>query len=432
MVLEDRIKNYRNGVRNMDYLFYVVQLLICVLETCLFYAWGRAFVGEKERNKVVLGICIATASIIRFALELLPNALYYSSFLILLLFVILGALLLQRKRIILLFYTFVYCTIGLAVSFLFNRVFHFPITILIQGIICLFLMKKCKPERKAYCIEKYTIMTVLPGCIFVYAACTYGFITITDGFSVENALLVGGNIVVILVEMVMLYLVREFSESMWKSEEVRLCMERDKMEKRHYQNMEEQHEQYDAVIHDIKHVIRAMAAMSQMKDENSEDIIRLMERINLSIGKISDKEYCGNKTLNALLLERIAFAEEQGVVLELEVIEPLQLSKFDELDLISLMGNLLDNAILAEGKVENPQKVYCRIALSRDFEHLIIQVENSYEEKAITTRNRPEGKIGSKHGIGLDSIAEIVSKYGGIMDTFKEDGRYRTKIIFPV
>ncbi|MDD6810299.1 MAG: GHKL domain-containing protein [Lachnospiraceae bacterium] len=416
----------------MNYLFYVAQFLICVMEICLFYIWGRTFIGVKERSKLISGICIAVASGIMFLFEIIPVALLYRSFLCLIPFIGVGVALLQRKGKILLFYTFVYCTLGLSIAFIFNRELHLPITVLVQGIICFLLMKKLKPERSAYCVEKHFLFDVLAGCVFIFTACAYSLADITDGFNVENGLVVGGSFVVILTEAILLYLVKEFSKSIWASEEARLCIERDEMAKKHYQNMEEQHEQYDVVIHDMKHVIGAMAALSQLKGENSEDIIRLMKRINLSIGKVSDKEYCRNKVLNALLIEKSNFAEEMGVELDLEVIEPLQLSKIDELDLITLMGNLLDNAIIAESKVNNPEGVFCRIALSMNFEHITIQVENSYEGKPFKVKMKPEGEIGNKHGIGLDSIEEIVRKYGGVMNTFKEEGRYFTGIVIPI
>ena len=115
----------------------------------------------------------------------------------------------------------------------------------------------------------------------------------------------------------------------------------------------------------------------------------------------------------------------------MNIVEPLRLSKIEELDLITMMGNLLDNAIIAESKVKNPKDVFCRIALSKDFEHIIIQVENSYEGKFFQKKARPEGKPGAKHGIGLNSIEEIVRKYGGIMEGSVENGRYWTKIVIP-
>ena len=133
-------------------------------------------------------------------------------------------------------------------------------------------------------------------------------------------------------------------------------------------------------------------------------------------------------------MERKDYAEDNGVKLNLEIKEPLYFQEIDDADLITLMGNILDNAIEAEKQSGKREGILCRMWMAREGRHMIIQVENSYEEKdsAENTKFRRPVSIGAKHGIGLKSVQNIVRKYGGIIESKKNEGRYNVKIILPV
>lgn len=203
---------------------------------------------------------------------------------------------------------------------------------------------------------------------------------------------------------------------------------------KYYQDLETLHEEYDVFLHDMKHTMRTIAALA--REGNNEEVERLIKRLQISLGDIEEKIICSHKILNALLLERKAYANDNGVILELDISEPLCLQEIDDMDLIVLMGNLLDNAIEAEKKYEKKEGggILCSIRLAREGRHLLIQIENSYQEQG-NKRNFKKGvteRIGQKHGIGLGSVRRIVKKYGGIMECKKSGGRYLVKVILPV
>ena len=51
------------------------------------------------------------------------------------------------------------------------------------------------------------------------------------------------------------------------------------------------------------------------------------------------------------------------------------------MDLCTLVGNVLDNAIEAEEQAAEPEGILFSMRMSREGHHIIIQVENSYSEK---------------------------------------------------
>lgn len=205
-----------------------------------------------------------------------------------------------------------------------------------------------------------------------------------------------------------------------------------KLQEKYYQDLEKMHEKYDVFLHDMRHAMRTIAALS--KEGNCEEIGRIIGNLQASLGNIDEQLICSNKILNALFSERKGYAKENGVALELKISEPLYFKDIDEMDLITLMGNLLDNAIEGEMQAGKREGVLCDMHMARNGRHMVIQVDNSCGEKR---RNKAKAikrqeRIGEKHGIGLASIQEIVRKYGGIFESSQSGGRYQVKIILPM
>ena len=200
---------------------------------------------------------------------------------------------------------------------------------------------------------------------------------------------------------------------------------------KYYKDLEEIHEQYDVIIHDIKHMMRTVNTLAE--EGRCKEIEELIGDMQIKVLNIQKRTICSHKILNALLTERKAYADERGVVLELEIAEPLHLQNIDDVDLITLIGNLIDNAIEAEICSHEQKGVLCRIHMSSNRIHVVIQIENSYTDKEAGTETiHHSDSIGNRHGIGLKSVKETVRKYGGVFDCWQSDGRYIVKVILPV
>lgn len=205
-----------------------------------------------------------------------------------------------------------------------------------------------------------------------------------------------------------------------------------KMKEKYYQELEELHEQYDTFLHDVKHTMRAIAALAG--EGANDEIINLIDGLRVSLSRIEKNVICSHKILNALFTERKSYADEKEIMLEFDITEPLYLQDIEDMDLCTLVGNVLDNAIEAEEQAAEPEGILFSMRMSREGHHIIIQVENSYSEKNSENQGKSAeaGRIGAKHGIGMRSARKIVKKYGGMIDEAKEDGRFRIKMILPV
>lgn len=246
-----------------------------------------------------------------------------------------------------------------------------------------------------------------------------------------NSRLIIGSFSALVVNVGVAYLFGRLTKILENVDELERRLVRSELEEKYYREMDAAHEQYDILLHDVRHMMRTIAAL--LKEANFEEIGRLVSERRETLRNMEQRTVCSHKVLNALLLERQDYADSQNIKLVLEIKEPLLLQNIDELDVITLMGNLLDNAIEAEKHAKKQEGILCQMRMTREGWHMLIQIENSFEEKPESRRPLPKlGRVGNKHGIGLSSVRESVKKYGGIMEWSKTQERYTVKILLPV
>jgi two-component system CitB family sensor kinase len=124
--------------------------------------------------------------------------------------------------------------------------------------------------------------------------------------------------------------------------------------------------------------------------------------------------------LAALLLGKTAQAAERGIELEIVGGLPAELP-IGPRDLVTLVGNLLDNAFdaVALTRASTPQRV--RIELAGDNDHLDLTVDDSGpgiapDDRAHVLERGWSSKAQEGRGLGLAIVAQVVSQHGGTLD----------------
>ena len=100
------------------------------------------------------------------------------------------------------------------------------------------------------------------------------------------------------------------------------------------------------------------------------------------------------------------------------------LDDMNVMDICTIFGNALDNAIEYEEKIEDRKKRLIRVAVYSQNQFVIIRVENYCEVQLAGGGVLPETTKKNKeyHGYGLKSIRTTAEKYGGSM-TVRTEGR---------
>ena len=144
------------------------------------------------------------------------------------------------------------------------------------------------------------------------------------------------------------------------------------------------------------------------------------ERANRIIG--SD-----NKVLDYLINTKLGNLNDTEITVSGSVGD---LSDIDDLDLASLLGNILDNAVEATA---NANKKRIELIFFKENSSRVIICKNTIASSVLKTNKELKStkRRDGMHGYGTSIIAKIVEKYHGLVEYFEDDGMFGVQLVFP-
>ncbi len=141
----------------------------------------------------------------------------------------------------------------------------------------------------------------------------------------------------------------------------------------------------------------------------------------------------GNKVLDTVLTTKSLYCNKHGITFTC-VADGTLLDFMDVMDICSIFGNALDNAIECEMKIPEKEKRLIHVTVSRQKAFLILRFENYCEEEVqhqggtLTTTKKDK----KYHGYGMKSIRYTVNKYGGAVTIDTKENWFDLKILIPI
>jgi len=186
-----------------------------------------------------------------------------------------------------------------------------------------------------------------------------------------------------------------------------------------------------SIKHDIKMHLFALKDYVAENEAAMDYLNRLVEDIGDS--KIYSKT--GNIAVDSVINFKLKTADELDIKLYVKAAIPQTLS-VETVDVVAILGNLLDNALDAVAKVEE-KRIDVNISYNKNT--LIIEVCNTFDGivkysdvtdgvgKAIITR-----KSGDYHGYGLRNISRSVERYNGHIEINHDENIFSVGIMLYV
>lgn len=179
-----------------------------------------------------------------------------------------------------------------------------------------------------------------------------------------------------------------------------------KTEKEYYDILEKQNQNLMLYAHDAKKHLNAIRELS--KDE------RIDEYVTRLFGELSSYTqacHSGNKMLDVMLNRYSLDSELKGITFDYDVKE-CPLLGLEDLDLVAILGNLMDNALTAASQ-SSERKVWLTTSIRNTYN--VIVLKNSCDtppriqgEKLLSTKENPR-----YHGYGIESANRVAKKYQG-------------------
>lgn len=179
--------------------------------------------------------------------------------------------------------------------------------------------------------------------------------------------------------------------------------------------------------HDLKHQITALRTIAEGEQRD-----RFLNQIEESVMIYDASVKTGNEILDVLLTEKSLICERENIVWTC-VADGRQLSFLDPIDLYTLFGNALDNAIENVRKLSQSEQRVISLTVFEKPGLSIIQIENYYEGELHFQDGLP---VTSKtdqanHGFGMRSIRNLAEKYGGTISIDTEHSIFLLSITLP-
>lgn len=195
-----------------------------------------------------------------------------------------------------------------------------------------------------------------------------------------------------------------------------------------YKQSRESIELINYKYHDLKHQIAVLR--SEEDPKKREEFLNHMEE---EIRQYEAQNKTGNKVLDTVLTTKSLYCAKHGITFTC-VADGTLLDFMDVMDICSIFGNALDNAIECEVKIPEKEKRLIHVTVSKQKQFLILRFENYCEETLqyqegtpVTTKKEKEF-----HGYGLKSIQYTVNKYEGAVSVNLEDNWFELKVLIPI
>lgn len=196
-----------------------------------------------------------------------------------------------------------------------------------------------------------------------------------------------------------------------------------------YEHLKERQEWISRKHHDLKHIIAYLKA-----EENPNHREALLHTLEDELAAGDVHYHTEHPVLDTLLANYGMHCVENRISFTCMADGSL-LSFMDIMDMCTLFGNAMDNAIQHTSSITDPEKRLINLSVSAKREHLVIRLENYMTGKLrlsgglLPPTTKPDKTY---HGYGLKSIRYVAEKYQGIMTLEQDNSWFILQVVIPI
>ncbi|WP_314062558.1 GHKL domain-containing protein [uncultured Vagococcus sp.] len=225
------------------------------------------------------------------------------------------------------------------------------------------------------------------------------------------------SVAILFAYIYILFFLDRYTRLQRKTTEEEVVRYEQELKADYYERRKSDEENVRGIYHDLKNHLLLL------KDDATAETIRK------KIEGYESYVATGHEFLDIIMSEKVRLAQEKGIRMECDI--EFQGGQFIEsLDISTIFGNLLDNAIEAAAKVEESEK-FLFISTQRRCHLLIIVIRNSMLE--IKEPIQKTSKLNRTfHGYGLANVKRALKKYQGYLDIEQEEKVFKINIVLPI
>ena len=180
------------------------------------------------------------------------------------------------------------------------------------------------------------------------------------------------------------------------------------------------------LFHDFHNHIEVLHRYLE-KDRTAE-AVRYLESLRSPIEAVAQPVWVGDEAVDYLINSKLSLAASREIQVKCNIEYPRH-TNTRSVDLVAILGNLLDNALeAAEGTEGNLR--FINLTIRRINEMLIIKLENGCKAAPVIAEGELKTTKGDTglHGWGLKSVRAAAEHYDGTVETEYGEDRFRTVV----
>ncbi len=179
--------------------------------------------------------------------------------------------------------------------------------------------------------------------------------------------------------------------------------------------------------HDLKHQIAALRAEPDPQRRGA-----WLDAMEEDIRAYEAQDKTGNPVLDTVLTGKHLYCQKHGISLN-TVADGTLLDFMNAMDICTIFGNALDNAVESVLKIPDKDKRLIHLSVSEERDFVFIRVENYFEGDVTFEAGLPRSTKNDDrfHGYGLKSIRYSAQRYGGTVSVTTQQNWFDLKILIP-
>lgn len=420
----------------MNNVFWLVEFVACFVESLMYFVFEGTLLNKnsifENRYKIILFALLN--SIIMIVINYIEIFSYVNTIIMIIILYLLNLLIYKKRPIYSFFLSIGYLLIISGVDFFtvfatstlsnvpqsqimneqsWIRVFCILISKAILVLIIVTVNIWVKDSR--ILPPKYIIIMFLFSLFLFISNCTLVEINAENDIYNFNYFTMVFFVASIAIVFLLFFLVFKITKDYEQQQTLTLINQKNEMLQKSLDDTEKTFNLWRTSIHDYKN---NMIMLSKLADENK--ISEIKDYLEKETAILNNKVFytkTGNSVVDAIINTKYNIALTKNIDFIVNAVIPSD-CLVSNIDFAAIIGNLVDNAIEASEKEDNPF-VIVNIKMNKNF--LVIDIANRYSGVLISDSTTKENKF--EHGIGLKSVKNAVKKYDGVFD-LKQEGEY--------
>jgi len=314
--------------------------------------------------------------------------------------------------------------VDLATKSFFGRYLHICLCKLVMTTVLVWITKLIAFDKK-FSVFDLLIYLLFPAVTFINL---YIFIKLGIEFDISNySILIIFTVLALAIINVLTYMLFEKSvQNTTAKFELKLLESRRELEEERYRELGAVYSKLRVTRHDIREHLMYINCL--MEEHKYEEVNKYISDKQSELEKTKRFYHTGNRMADFIIDSKVTQNED----IKFEISGTLDsLEGIDELDLTSLLGNILNNAI--EGVASAPEK-RIEVIFRKQGEYQNITCKNIIAESVLNKNPDLRSSKADKanHGFGIKSIKSIVEKYNGMVEFYEDGGMFCIHIALPV